>query len=348
MDFNDLKKFINDKPRELEALLEARRNSILNTPELKILHAKQLTNFWTNRVNKDLTCCFILEESIVDFLDLDAISDNLSYTINEKLKTHRILYVNEKFEILNSSHHEINEKFILDESSSGKVIFFFGKYGIDIAVRGRIFPKINVFYDEADRIKYLKKFHISQIQECLKGYEKYIRQPGVNEAFFASKALITKIVPLNKTLNVLVNKPENRLRNNLLSFLNMHTQHSFSKENELNNKRELDLYTEVEGKKYLIEVKWLGISVNDDETDLCKKVTDVSARNGVTQTLEYIKELYEEMNYNVHCGYLCIFDARDDKKQINYEDYAFIAENLKQYFRYHFKKLDEIPLDRTG
>jgi hypothetical protein len=348
MDFNDLKKFIKEKPEELEAILDTTRASILSTPELKILHAKHLTNFWKDRINKDLTYLFIINEKSINSLVLDAIAHNLPTVITEELKTNRILHLNEKFEIQNASPSEIKENFILSESEKGNIVFIFGKIGIDIAVRGRIFPKINVFYDEADRIKYAEKYHISELQECLKEYEVYIKEPGVNEAFFASKNLIAKIVPFNPPNNVLVNKPENRLRNNLMSFLNRNTQHSFSKENELNNKRELDLYTEVDGKKYLIEVKWLGQSVNDDETALSQKVTDLSARDGVIQTLEYIKHLYEEMNFNIHCGYLCVFDARDNKKPVNYQEFTFVAGNLLPYFKSHFKILDEISLDRIA
>lgn len=104
----------------------------------------------------------------------------------------------------------------------------------------------------------------------------------------------------------------------------------------------------MEGKKYLIEVKWLGQAVNDDETDLTQKVTDFSAREGVTQTLEYIKHLFEEMNFNIHCGYLCVFDAREIKKQVDYQNFNFVRADLLPYFKKHFIKLDEIALSRNA
>jgi hypothetical protein len=130
--------------------------------------------------------------------------------------------------------------------------------------------------------------------------------------------------------------------------LNRNTQHTFSKENELNDKRELDMFTEVDGKKFLIEVKWLGQSINDDETDLAQKVTDVSARDGVTQTLEYIQHLFEKMRYNLHCGYLCVFDAREIKKPVNYKGFKFVSEELLPYYEKHFIKLNEIALTRNN
>lgn len=346
-DINELKKFIKENPEELQAILDSERSSILNAPELKILHGKYLTDFWKERPNKQLTYAFIFEETHIADLHFDNIKNNLGSTITETLKTHRVIRVDNSFTVLESFESEINHEFLIDESNKKNVVLFFGEEGIDVVVRGKIFPRINIFYDEADRIQFLKKHHISNLQVCLKEYEIYIKEPGVNEAFFASKKLVIQIKPINPPNNTLHNKPEKILRDNLISYLNRNTQHTFSKENELNNQRELDLYTEVEGKKYLIEVKWLGQSINDSETDLTQKVTDVSARDGVTQTLEYIKHLFEEMNFNVHCGYLCVFDAREVRNPVNYQGFGFVTADLLPYFKKHFMKLDEIALSRN-
>lgn len=347
LDINELKKFIKENPEELQAILDSERSSILNAPELKILHGKYLTDFWKERPNKQLTYAFIFEETQIAELHFDNIKNNLGIAITETLKTHRVIRVDNSFTVLESFELEITHDFLIGESNKKNVVLFFGEEGIDVVVRGKIFPRINIFYDEADRIQFLKKHHISNLQTCLKEYEIYIKEPGINEAFFASKNLIVKIKPVNPPNNTLHNKPEKILRDNLISYLNRNTQHTFSKENELNNQRELDLYTEVEGKKYLIEVKWLGQSVNDNETDLTQKITDVSAREGVTQTLEYIKHLFEEMNYNIHCGYLCVFDAREVKNPVNYQGFGFVTADLSPYFKKHFIKLDEIALSRN-
>lgn len=343
----ELKRFIQENPEELHAILDSERSAILNAPELKILHGKYLTDFWKDRPNKQLTYAIIFEETHISQLHFDNIKNNLGLTITETLKTKRVIRVDNSFEEIESFEFEITHDYLISESNKKNVVLFFGEEGIDVVVRGKIFPRINVFYDEADRIQFFKKYHISNLQACLKEYENYIKEPGVNEAFFASKKLVNKIKPFDPPNNTLHNKPEKILRDNLLSFLNRNTQHTFSKENELNNHRELDLYTEVEGKKYLIEVKWLGQSINDDETALTQKVTDVSAREGVTQALEYIKHLFEEMNFNIHCGYLCVFDAREVKNPVNYQGFDFITVDLLPYFTKHFIKFDEIALSRN-
>jgi hypothetical protein len=347
LDINELKKFIRENPEELQAIVDSERLSIFNTYEIKILLGKYLTDFWRVRPNKQLTFVLSFEESFLTTLNFEFIKTNLNSLITETLKTYRSIQVDNNFNVLSTSEININHEFIVEHSNKKNVVFFFGERGIDVVVRGKIFPRINIFYDEADRIQYLKKYHISNLQACLKDYEVYIKEPGINVAFFASNTLVAKIQPVNPPKNTLLNKPEKILRDNLLSFLNRNTQHTFSKENELNNKRELDLYTEVEGRKYLIEVKWLGQSINDNDTNLTKKVTDYSAREGVTQTLEYIKHLFEEMNYNLHCGYLCVFDAREVNSPINYQKFDFISDDLLPYFKKHFTKLDEIVLSRN-
>lgn len=347
IDINELKKFIKENPLELAAILDSERSVIFNAPEIKILLGKYLTDFWADRPNKQLTCVLSFDETLIPQLSFEDIINNLNVVVAETLKTKRIIQVNGNFEVLLAEEREINHDFLIELSNKRNIVFFFGENGIDVVVRGKINPRINVFYDEADRMQFLKKYHISNLQDCLKDYEVFIKEPGNNEAFFASKGLILKIKPVDPPNNTLHNKPEKILRDNLISYLNRNTQHTFSKENELNNLRELDLYTEVEGKKYLIEVKWLGQSINDDETDLTQKVTDVSAREGVTQTLEYIKHLFEEMNFNIHCGYLCVFDVREVKKEVNYRNFDFITADLLPYFKKHFIKLDEVILSRN-
>ncbi|SEP06546.1 hypothetical protein [Flavobacterium sp. fv08] len=344
--FSDLKNFVVNNHIEVSAIMEAERLKINNAAEIKILHAKFLTNFWKDRPNKSISYVIYFKEDCIQTLNFGKISENLAL-VTEALKTNNILAVNSDFEIIEKCFQNITESFLLDYSNNQHVVFFFGEEGIDTVIRGKIIDKINIFYNESDRLQYLKKYHISKLQECIKEYEIFVREPGNNDAFFASMSLIKQLKAENPPKNTLKNKPEKILRDNLLSFLNRNTQHTFSKENELNNMRELDLYAEVEGKKYLIEVKWLGQSINDDDTAFTQKMTDIAARKGVTQTLEYIQELIENMRYNVHCGYLCVFDVREDKRAVNYDGYNFIPDQLKPYYTNHFIKLDEISLDRN-
>ncbi|KQS46557.1 hypothetical protein ASG38_12240 [Flavobacterium sp. Leaf359] len=345
-DVKNIRAFVRDNHEELTAIMESQRMEISNSPLIKLLHGKYLVPFWKERPNKEYFYAIYFDEALIEDINLDAIANSLDL-ITESLKIYNWIKVNSNFEVIEQATINLNEEALINQSNTKKVVFFFGLEGIDTAIRGKIIDKINVFYNEVDRMEFAKRYHISQIDKCLKDYEAYIGEPGINQGFFASDALVNRLRPVNTPRNILLNKPEKILRDNLISFLNRHTQHTFSKENELNNQRELDLYTEVKGKKYLVEVKWLGQSINDMDTDLTQKVTDVAAREGVTQTLDYIKQLIEDMNFNLHCGYLCVFDVREVKNPINYRNFDFITNELQVYYKNHFIKLDEINLDRV-
>lgn len=346
LDIEAIRHFIKAQPEKVVELLDSERSLLLNSPELKILYYNYLWPYWEARVNKAITFAISINECFIERLNFDSIDSKLRNSITAELKIYKILRVDFLFDIVEMPLVRLNHDFLIDESNLGRIVFFFGENGVDLIIRGKIVEKINFFYDETDRQRYKEKYHIADLQKCMKDYEVYIHEPGVNQAFFASQAVVSKLIPDNPPNNILLNKPEGILRDNLISFLNRNTQHTFSKENELNNRRELDLYTEADGRKYLIEVKWLGQSINDDETNLTKRITDYAAREGVIQTLEYIQHLIKEMKYNVHCGFLCVFDVREEKCPIAYQEFNFIPTDLRLFFDQHFSKLDEIRLDR--
>lgn len=346
-DLTDVKKFIENNRSEVNAILESERLEIVNNPKLKILQNQYLFDFWHARPNKKFIFIIFFQEKLVDKLDYDSIANSLSNEITESLKCFNVLHVDENFRVIEKFSQKIEEKKILELSNNSSVAYVFGEEGIEIGVRGFIFNKSNLFYNEIDREKYLRKYHISELQNCLLEYEKTLTNPGLNSLFFSSRATVERIEADCKYRNILVNKPEKYFRDNLLLFLNEHTQHKFIKENELPSREELDLYTEADGKNYLIEIKWLGRSINDDETGFSQPLTDYHAREGVVQALNYIKELIEKMNFTLHCGFLCVFDARDIKKDINYRDFKFIEDkpDLVPYYLNHFIKLREISID---
>lgn len=70
------------------------------------------------------------------------------------------------------------------------------------------------------------------------------------------------------------------------------------------------------------------------------------ARSGVTQTLEYIKKLMNSTKKGLRHGYLAIYDARDVKNDIDFEEYYFVREELKKYMQ-NFSILKIIPLEKT-
>ena len=66
----------------------------------------------------------------------------------------------------------------------------------------------------------------------------------------------------------------------------------------------------------------------------------------LTQTLEYIEELMSSTEKGLRHGYLAIYDARDKKKDIDFQGYSFVKEELRKYMQ-NFSILKVIPLKKT-
>ena len=97
----------------------------------------------------------------------------------------------------------------------------------------------NIFYSRSDRIKFIEKKDISQINEVM---ENYVRQNITQQVnymcFFADKATISQIDPQKVNKNILRNKPEH-----YINYLTEHMRYTFTIEPELGqSKRELDIY----------------------------------------------------------------------------------------------------------
>lgn len=154
----------------------------------------------------------------------------------------------------------------LQELSSNDYIFFFGEQGITQFINGRVVDENNIFYSRSDRIKFIEKKDISQINEVMENYARQNITQQVNYmCFFADKATISQIDPQKVNKNILRNKPEHYMRDHLCNYLTEHMRYTFTIEPELGqSKRELDIYFDVCGELYFIEIKWLGISINDD------------------------------------------------------------------------------------
>lgn len=195
---------------------------------------------------------------------------------------------------------------------------------------------------------YNKKKDITHIDEVMDEYTKSFVTQQVNYmAFFADNATLRQIDSKLINRNILKNKPEHFMRDQLIIYLTNHMKYTFTREPELGqSKRELDVYFDVCGELFFIEIKWLGVSINDQGTGLSTEYTDSRARSGVTQTLEYIEELMSSTEKGLRHGYLAIYDARDKKKDIDFQGYSFVKEELRKYMQ-NFSILKVIPLKKT-
>ena len=196
-------------------------------------------------------------------------------------------------------------------------------------------------------MKYKEKKDISKINEVIDNYSRQFLTLQVNYmSLFADNATLRQIGINDVKRNILKNRPEQYMRDQLCQYLTDNMRYTFTIEPELGQtKRELDIYFDVSGDLYFIEIKWLGTSINDSGTGLSTTYGNSRAKEGVTQTLEYIDELLNSSEKSLRHGYLLIYDARDDKKDIDFHNYSFVDEKLKIYLEY-FSVLSVLPLSK--
>lgn len=336
-----------------QEVLEKYKDEISNHKKYRILYSKTFTDFWNSRINKEIFFTIYFKVDILDDLSIKEINDKM-VNLNPILLNNNFIEIDKAGNVLTSynkvfnNQHDMKEE--LKELSKANCVFFFGKSGIDKFVNGESLNDINIFYTQADLKKYSEKRHISELPQVIEEYAtKYIPQQCQYMSFFAENALLNRIDANLIRRNILRNSPEKYMRDHLLGYLNEHMQHTFVKEPELiQSKRELDIYTEDSDSSLIfIEIKWLGTSVDKTGTKLGQEYKEDRARSGVKQVLEYIKELCATPGASLKCGYLAVYDARDEDLTIDYGDYStYIDQELIPYLQL-FGTLPTIPLRKT-
>lgn len=310
--------------------------TLINSAVYKIFRNNFLQKFWDEFHTTHCLFSIYIEENTFYNLDLSHIENNWKESILNILATSNCIKINNKIEII--QHERIQEtktaqvKQHLKELSHNSIVFFFGENGIDTIFHRENREEQNFFYTAADLNSFSQRKDISQIEEVLKNYQNTKLNKQLHYSyFFAEKSTLNQLnLPVSKY--ILKNKPEKYMRDHLTEFLNENMKHSFFIETELSSsKKELDIYTEVDGEFYFFEIKWLGVCIHKNGNTTSTTYTDSRAREGVTQTLEYIKELSEDMSQNIKFGFLVVFDAREQNKEIDYQDLNFIKDELKEY-----------------
>jgi len=334
---------------EVSKIIESSKDETENNRNYQMLFKGIFQKFWDERLNKNVYFCIYLEADLINEMEFEKINNNLS-KINEQITTANFIQIDNYGNILKKEYKSFNTdemKKELCNLSLRCLVFFFGERGITRYINGGSVGENNIFYSREDRIRYYEKKDISQLDDVIKDYaNKEVSQQVNYMCFFAENSSLKQINPKYVSRNILKNKPEHYMRDHLKEYLKRNMRYTFTIEPELGqSKKELDIYFDVKGELYFIEIKWLGVSINDDGTGLSKQYTDYRAREGVIQSLEYIKELLNTTETSLRCGCLAIFDARDKKKKIDFQDYHFVSNELKQYMQY-FKLLEIIPLHK--
>jgi hypothetical protein len=206
-----------------------------------------------------------------------------------------------------------------------------------------------------------------RIDELIHEYQINLRQRNTYSKFFvpnSGKIALHRILRDNDTTvlsiedflednkQLLNNKPEDIFREDLRIFLVNKLQGSFlGKEYILENFRRLDIFIRDNfGELYLIEVKWIGLSIHakGDNFGICYQQRDISP-DAVIQSIEYIKELYET-NQKIKIGFLAVFDAQSNKSEkdsCENFDMSQLSDDLKLYSA-QFNKFPDLRVENLN
>lgn len=343
MDFSFSNELVNE-------ILAAKQNENKNQAVLEILYRRIFYDFWNTQLNKRNLFTIAISNDLIDNIQLSVFPDKLKL-LNTVIRENNYIQINENCDVIESKRidgntHEIKTK--LESESLNNYVFFFGEEDITLFQNGKAVQDNNFFYSQEDRIRFSKKRDISQLETVLEDYSaQYITQQVNYMCILADNPTLRQIDPNLVPRNILKNKPEHYMRDQLCQYLTDHMQYNFYVEVELSqSKKRNDIFFDVRGELYFIEIKWIGVSINDEGTGLSTYFGENRVRDGVEQTLEYIKELLNTSEKSLRTGYLLVYDARDDKSEINLQNYEFVKQNLKPFLP-AFKYLKPVPINKT-
>jgi len=362
MDMN----FDFDKDPELKEILRKKQQEILSrsiggiheTEKFKRFHAV-LVSYLKKSAITDFKILLIkydqLETLPVDYYELlqrtldsnDSVLNNY-IIIDNKLN---IISKTRDYRYTNSSDAH---KLYISLSDEYAVFLIQPHARVSYFLRGESFTE-SVFYTFEDYKKYEEKKSIDKIDDIFKEYREHLKVRSIYGNFYVSKSHLHSLrsdikskqnedVFLQNHKHVLQNKPEDRFRENLRLFLGSKLRANFlTKEYILENFKRLDIYLLDENGigLYLIEVKWVGVSVHQDGKKLG---TEYSAKDinpaAVSQSVDYLKQLHNE-GKPIMLGFLAVYDARKENLPDTCQD---IDEALFQGERnMHFRKFRKIP-----
>lgn len=335
---------------QVSRIIEAQKEAIENDKNYQLLFKRFLNNIWDKQYNHTILFAIAILPEDVDNLQFEDLENNLNESI-KSTSVANLIKIDSLGKLIDKQYLEGTNGVIkeqLRKISLDHYVFFFGAEGITRFISGRALDEENIFYSRKDQMAYSKKKDIAHIDEVMEEYTNdFVKQQVNYMAFFADNPTLKQIDASLVKRNILKNKPEHFMRDQLILFLSANMRYTFTREPELGqSKRELDIYFDVSGELYFIEIKWLGVSINDEGSGISTEFTDSRARSGVVQTLEYIQEMMNSTEKGLRHGYLVIYDARDNKKDINFQKYTFVREELKNYMDY-FSILKIIPLNKT-
>lgn len=276
--------------------------------------------------------------------------------------TNRIVYINHDLIIIQKNNDALPSSnidarhYYENLSKEGFVVFQITTDAtLNFFIDGEDFGE-GVFYSNDTRRSYEQLKTIDQLEEVLDKYRIHLTQQDTYLKFFVHKygLLALKKIMDDKSSDkdfvanhkhLLNNKPEELFREDLRFFLKQNMKVHVNREELLDNLDRLDIQLlDEEGRDlYLMEIKWVGESINDKGSGISTRF-DAKPRinpDAVEQVLDYIQQLLKEEK-NIKYGYLVVFDARKDDQEdtgVGISEETLSEEKRKYYHR--FKKFND-------
>lgn len=353
------KQFLKQKESQIHIRTES---GIQDSNKFKNLH-RCLVSYHSERPINDFTALLISKEDIQNLAEdySEKLFKNLD-SDNCVINNH--LLFDSNLDVIKVERTEIKDnndarKYYL-ELSKEICVFLINPKGVHYFLEGKDIGEAIFFTPDALK-SYNELKDITKILEIFDEYRQHLKIRDSYSKFFvpnSSKKSLCKHLNnaasnadydifLNENKQLLNNKPEDRFREDLRIFLEKNLKANFlTKEFILANFKRLDIYISDDfGEYYLIEVKWVGISIHSNGQSIGTpyKANDINPA-AVLQSVNYIKQLNDESK-NIKLGYLAVFDARytDLPDTLNGFDESIIDESLGKFYP-RFKKIPDFKV----
>ncbi|MFN4026253.1 MAG: hypothetical protein ACK4IZ_02270 [Flavobacterium sp.] len=362
---DSFKEFLKKKESQIHIRTD---KGIQDTDNFKNLH-RSLVSYKLARPIGDFTAVIITKDEINNLIN--DFSGKLFQQLDSQIGViNNHLLFDRNLDITSYERREIKEnnearKFYL-ELSKVTCVFLINPKGVHYFVDGNDIGEAIFFTSDALK-SYNELKDITQIIEIFNDYKQHLKHQDNYSKFFVSNSAKRSLCKhLNPTASeddyknfliehtqLLENKPEHRFREDLRMYLTRNLKANvLGREYIMENFKRLDIYINDDfGELYLIEVKWIGVSIHA-KGQVIGTSFDASDINpdAITQSVDYIRQLNDE-GKNIKLGYLAVFDARKDNLPdtfIGFDETNLIAGSEKYYTRFQkipdFRVINQHPL----
>ena len=356
---DSFKQFLKEKEAQINVRTE---NEFSSSENFKELH-RCLISYHTAKPIQDFTAVLITK------VEINNLSKDFSTVLFGQLDSeigvvNNHLLFDRSMEIISYERKELKDnndarKFYL-EASNNTCVFLINPKGVHYFVDGKDIGE-SIFFSSDAYMSINELKDISKLFEIFDEYRQHLCIRNTYTKFFVSKSaksslckhIYVKATPeiyesfIEEHKQLLENKPEDIFREDLRIFLRNKLKATvLGKEYILDNFKRLDIFINDDfGELYLIEVKWVGVSIHQHGQKIGTSYDENSINpSAVCQSVNYIKQLNEE-NKNIKLGYLAVFDARYNELPDTVENFDenILGEELKKFYS-RFKKIPDFKV----